>query len=152
MRIAACDPGLQGAWALADKDKVLMAETMPEHTEDIIALLKQWEVTNVYIEKPQSMPGNRAQAMLNYGIGFGIIVGVCRTLRLPVRMVRPVEWCKVIHQGTASGKAKERSKEAALNLFPYMDFRATSKSKKLHDGLIDACCIAEFGRREQLGK
>jgi crossover junction endodeoxyribonuclease RuvC len=152
-RIAGCDPGVNGGWALAEKDKVQMVEIMPAQTEEIIALLKQWEVTHVYIEKPKSMPGNRGQAMLNYGIGFGIILGVCRTLKIPVRMVHPPEWVKEICRGTKKEgtTAKERSLEAALNLFPWINFKATPRCKKYHDGLYESACIAEYGRREQLG-
>lgn len=148
MRILGIDPGIRGAFALAEKSGVVMCEVMPESTEEIISLIQNWEPTHVYIEKAQAMPKQGVSSVFSYGTGFGILIGIVKTLKLPMRLVPSREWTKSIHLGTSSGTAKERSKEAALNLFPNINFLASPRSKKLHDGLIDACCLAEFARRE----
>lgn len=168
MRVLGIDVGLRGGLSLADTQRVILAEELPEmplHTEDLVEIIKNWDVTHVYLEKAQSMPRQGVSSVFTYATGYGAIIGVVKTLKLPLRLVQPREWTREMHKGTTyveppkvDGKksktnpAKERSKEAALNLFPHMNFLVSPRSKKLHDGLIDSSLIAEFGRREQLGK
>jgi len=40
---------------------------------------------------------------------------------------------------------------AAKRLFPSVDLTATERSKKPHDGIVDALLLAEYGRRKSTG-
>jgi len=90
--------------------------------------------------------------MFNYGEGYGTIKGIVQTLGIPLRLVPPSEWTKVLHKGVSRGTAKEKSKEAAGLLFPKEDFMRSPRCKKQDEGLIDAVLITEFGVREQSGR
>jgi hypothetical protein len=101
--------------------------------------------THVYIERASTRPGLGAQSVFNYGVGYGVIQGVTATLRLPHTLVTPAAWSKMMHAGCAGGDTKSRSAEAAMRLFPGVDFRASPRSKKPHDGLTEATLIAAYG-------
>lgn len=48
---------------------------------------------------------------------------------------------------TASVWSKAASALVAQRLWPGVDWRASARCSKPHDGLTDAACIAEWGRR-----
>ncbi len=146
------DPGLKGAVAVINLSTgeatfwLLSAiiENRTTHFEDIISA---YGVQHVYIEKAQARPGQGVSSMFNYGTGYGRIIGWVEILGIKFTLVPPQTWTKELHKGTKEGTAKQRSKEAALQLFPGTDFRASQRCVTLHDGLIDALLIAEYGRR-----
>ena len=78
-------------------------------------------------------------------------------------MVQPKTWQKEIwigkeieylpkkpDQKNPSIDTKLTSKKAAMRLFPGVDFRKSDRAKIPHDGICDACCLSEFGRRKNL--
>ena len=153
MRILGIDPGKNGAVAVADAKGVQMVELMPENMATLADWLIAWEITHVYLEKPFAMPGKTSgMSMLSFGIHCGTIQGIVIAKRIPFTLIQPQTWMKKLHVGTSKGTSKERSIESALRMYPHINFMATQRSKKPHDGLCEAAHIAEFGRREQLGK
>lgn len=156
------DCGLRGAIAAVnDKGEVLSLCPMPIAGKEICphgiaqALYQIFyeEPGQVYIEKAQAMSKQGVSSMFTYGTGFGYIIGVCAAMAYPMILVPPRQWQKLMHAGAdQSADPKDRSMQVALRLFPEVDFKATSRCKKLHDGLIDAVLIADYGRRLSLGK
>ena len=150
LRVVGIDPGKTGALALATHIEVEQMEVMPEFPKSILEILKSWKPDHVFLEKAQAMPKNGAVSMFKYGVSYGEIRGLLIAMAIPFTLVPPRTWAKVMHKG-ADGKdttAKEKSKEIAHRIFPHLNFLATERSKKPHDGLIDAALIAEYGRRE----
>lgn len=55
-------------------------------------------------------------------------------------------WHKIIFAGM-DGKPKENALAFVQGHFPGHDFTKTARATKPHPGIVDAACIAEFGRR-----
>ena len=77
--------------------------------------------------------------MINYGVGYGIWIGILAALNIPYTEVHPVTWKSKIMAGM--GKEKDASIARAKQLYPTADL-----SLKKHHGRADALLIAHFGR------
>lgn len=102
---------------------------------------------HVFIEKAQTMPRQGIVSAFNYGQHFGELLGILVAFSIPHTLVPPTTWTKVMHAGCKKGKAKDRSREAVMRLFPDLDLRASNRSKNVHEGMMDAVLISEYGRR-----
>lgn len=156
MTIIGIDPGLDGAIACLT-DKGIRLYPMPTIKLDkgrqvdayqLAAALQIEALTGdrcyVILEKVHAMPKQGVTSMFNFGMSYGICLGVIGGLGLSHRLVRPQEWQASILKGYAKG-----SEEAvAKGLWPNACWLASDKCRKPHSGLIDAALIAEFGRRE----
>lgn len=96
--------------------------------------------TLVTIENVHSMPKQGVSSSFNFGMGFGIWLGVCAAMRLPLERVEPTVWKKAMH--LPAGSDKNTSVLLASRLFP-----SASLDRKKDDGRGDALLIAEFARR-----
>jgi crossover junction endodeoxyribonuclease RuvC len=123
------DPvGLSGL--LMYKDDVLIA--------DIIKLC--------VIEDVHAMPKQGVSSMFSFGRSLGIIQGVVATLGIPYQFVTPQKWKKTVLDGFPN-KDKNDAATFCNRRWPYADFRASTRSKKPHEGIVEAMCMAEYGRR-----
>lgn len=143
--IVGVDPGIGGGVAVLDGETA-RAYVMPPLTT-FAQRLREQPPEHVFIERAQAMPKQGVTSMFTYGRHFGELLGVLVALRLQHTLVRPRDWCRAMHVGTAAETPKHRSLEACERLFPHLDLRATTRSKKPHTGIVDALCIAEYGRR-----
>jgi hypothetical protein len=152
------DPGAKGAIVVINSKGILM-EMFPLEFSRFYTYLNalkrhdyDYDELIIGVEKCQAMRmGEKAQgakSMFTYGTGYGKILGSLEVLEFAYTLISPQTWSKVIHAGTLPGKAKAKSLEAAKRLYPKIDFRATPRCKKEHDGFIDARHIAEFLRRQ----
>lgn len=148
MKILAIDPGKTGALAFGDMESVHEMVVMPEDIAETIRIIKEHEPTICWLESSQSMPKQGISSAFKYGKHFGELIGALRALMIPIRMIKPTVWTKVVHKGYSGKDAKEKSKQAAYNLYPHLNFVATERSRKGHDGLIDCICIFEYAKRE----
>ena len=89
------------------------------------------------------MPKQGVRSTFTFGMGFGLVKGVVLGLRLPLVEVTPQEWKRKILKGYPKGSEDTVAKK----LWPNQSFLATERSRKPHDGIIDAALIAEYGRR-----
>lgn len=111
----------------------------------------------VIIEKVQAMPGKSSAALaaagesrqsmgatsaFNFGMGYGIWLGIIGALNIPYEQVHPATWKGKMMAGMT--KDKDASRSRALQLFPQA---AESLKLKKHHGRADALLIAEWGRR-----
>lgn len=159
MIIVGLDPGLKGAIAFVNgrKGKVFPFPTLKitksKNTIDEWALrayLKKYKIGHVFIEKVNAMPGQGVTSMFNFGMGWGLLRGICVGLNLPYTLVHPRTWKKVICKDMPP--SKEAGIIAAKRLWPGINLLPTPRSRKDSDGMADALCIAEYGRRELLGE
>lgn len=148
-----------GIGALDEEGKIHTLCTMPLSGKEIDAravskLLRRISggtPVHVFIEHAQAMPKNGAVSMFNYGVGFGMLIGVCAASSHPMTLVKPREWQKIMHLGAdASADPKDRTFQVVYRLFPSANLKATERCKKDHDGMADALLIAAYGRRHLL--
>ena len=162
MIIAGIDPGLSGAIALiktkSRKVKVCVMPTLKMtkskralDENEIRDYLIKWKVDHVFIEKVHAMPGQGVTSMFNFGAGWGCIQGICCGLYLPYTLVTPQAWKKVICAGMPKG-SKDTSIIIVKRLWPKVSLLPTPRCKKNSNGMGDALCIAEFGKRLLLGE
>lgn len=148
MNVIGIDPGQQGGIAYIT-DHHAEAVPMPLSGKEInghevAEILKTKAIELVVVEKVHSMPKQGVASTFKFGMGYGMILGVLEALKLPYRMVTPQGWKGLILAGTA------KDKDAAVNFvrraYPGIDLTPGAK-RVPHDGMADALCIAEWGRR-----
>ena len=104
----------------------------------------------VYVEKVTAMRGQGVTSMFNFGMGYGMWLGVLAALSIPYELVTPQRWKKEMLAGM--GKKKDASVVKAIQLFPeYADQLQRPKRGggvvRLH-GRGDALLLAEMNRRQ----
>ena len=142
MKIIGIDPGLSGAIAVLEDNKVLNIFDIPVMSEGkknkrqlnsalLVSLLKQNISKNeeiaVVVEQVNAMPGQGVTSMFNFGQSFGILKGICSAMQLPMYFVRPAKWKKYF--GLINSE-KDASRTRAIEMFPYFS-QHLSKKKRL---------------------
>lgn len=153
--IIGVDPGITGAIAVLNNDlqclDVQNVPTMPlgkNHTQinapSLAKYFKHWgyiagdkDVPTVYIEQVGAMPGQGVTSMFNFGMSYGLIIGIASTLEYPFILVRPNQWKK---NASLLGKPKDAARTLAQQLYPSVDL-----GLKKDVGKADALLIARFG-------
>ena len=156
------DPGLDGALAVVTSDGVRRGQRMPLKKRSGLQipdcqvigtffryLQVQGYTTLAACEEPFVKKGQGGA--LTIGRNWGILLDACYAAGVEPRIVKPIEWQKVILKGVVGDKAKDRALEYSKNKFADIDLRANPKAKEPHDGIIDALCIAEWLQLETGG-
>ena len=153
MKIIGMDPGLSGALAVLENNKVLNIFDMPVMSEgkknkrqlnsaQLVCLIKENIKTNeeviVVVEQVNAMPGQGVTSMFNFGQTFGAIKGICAALGLPIFFVRPSKWKKYFELINAS---KDSSRTKAIETYPSL---SNDLAKKKDVNKSDAILIARF--------
>ena len=130
----AIDPGVSGGIAVFGPGKPF-AYPMPDTAGDVLELLRELHQSaglenadcECVLEQVGGFVGKRqpGSAMFKFGEGFGFLKGVIQTLRIPLELVRPQDWQKVFHLGTAAGCGggkvwKNKLKAEAQRRFPHL--------------------------------
>tara|TARA_B100002051_G_C16402736_1_gene470704 strand:- start:78 stop:572 length:495 start_codon:yes stop_codon:yes gene_type:complete len=153
MKIIGIDPGLNGAIAVLQDNKVkeiFDVPVMPEgkknkrqlNSAQLVKLLKDIISDNeeivVIVENVSAMPGQGVTSMFNFGQTFGAIKGICAALGLPIFFVRPAKWKKYFDLINSS---KDASRTKAIEMYPSL---SDQLSKKKDVNKSDAILIARF--------
>ena len=153
MKIIGIDPGLSGAIAVLENNKVLNIFDMPIMSEgkknkrqlnsaQLVKLLKdnilKNEEISVVVEQVNAMPGQGVTSMFNFGQTFGAIKGVCAALGLPIFFVRPSKWKKHFELINSS---KDSSRTKAIEMYPSL---SNDLARKKDVNKSDAILIARF--------
>ena len=154
MKIIGIDPGLSGAIAILENNKVLNIFDIPVMSEGkknkrqlnsalLVNLLKEninnkEEEVVVVVEQVNAMPGQGVTSMFNFGQTFGAIKGICAALKLPIFFVRPSKWKKHFELINSS---KDASRTKAIEMYPKL---SSQLSKKKDVNKSDAILIARF--------
>ena len=153
MKIIGIDPGLSGAIAILENNKVLNMFDIPVMSEGkknkkqlnsalLVSLLKEninnKEEVAVVVEQVNAMPGQGVTSMFNFGQTFGAIKGICAALDLPIFFVRPSKWKKYFELINSS---KDASRTKAIEMYPKL---SNQLSKKKDVNKSDAILIARF--------
>jgi hypothetical protein len=94
--------------------------------------------------------------MRSMAMSFGVIYGAIRA-KFPDIAIAEIRsgnsrdsWQRSMLGKVPQGKTKEFARAKAREIWPDEDWLATPRSKKAHEGFIDAALIAEFYRRKLL--
>jgi crossover junction endodeoxyribonuclease RuvC len=149
------DNGLSGAITVLQNNKIIEMVTMPiiDSTKGkreydisaIILLFSKYPDATVVIEKSHAMPVLGVVQAFNFGRQYGIIVGIVAALKMRYHIVHARRWQKTMLADVNTKDTKQASAIVAQRLFPETNFRATERSKKIHDGLTDATLLAMYG-------
>ena len=150
-----CDPGGEGGFALLN-GRHADAIVMPMAGSDVDGgAVTRWleqaksmrdQETIMWIEKVSAMPGQGVTSMFNFGKRYGTVIGICAGLRIPVQLVTPQAWKKVVLAGT--DKSKDAAIEYVQMAYPGLSLLPTPRCRKPHDGMADAVCLAVYGSRQ----
>ncbi len=153
MKIIGIDPGLSGAIAVLENNKVIDMFDMPVMSEGkknkrqlnsafLVNLIKENinnnEEVAVIVEQVNAMPGQGVTSMFNFGQTFGAIKGVCAALELPIFFVRPSKWKKHFELINSS---KDSSRTKVIEMYPKL---SNQLSKKKDVNKSDAILIARY--------
>ena len=161
MKIIGIDPGLSGAIAVLENNKVLNIFDIPVMSEGkknkrqlnsalLVNLLKENIIDNedveIVVEQVNAMPGQGVTSMFNFGQTFGAIKGICAALELPIYFVRPSKWKKHFELINSS---KDASRTKAIEMYPKL---SNQLSKKKDVNKSDAILIAKFYSETRLNE
>ena len=153
MIVVGIDPGLSGAIAILENNKVLNIFDMPVMAEgkknkrqlnsaQLVSIIKDntkidTEIA-VVVEQVNAMPGQGVTSMFNFGQTFGAIKGVCAALELPIFFVRPSKWKKYFELINSS---KDSSRTKVIEMYPSL---SSQLARKKDVNKSDAILIARF--------
>ena len=153
MKIIGIDPGLSGAIAVLENNKVLNIFDIPVMSEGkknkrqlnsalLVNLIKEnihkEEEVAVVVEQVNAMPGQGVTSMFNFGQTFGALKGICAALELPIFFVRQKKKKKHFELINSS---KDASRTKAIEMYPKL---SNQLSKKKDVNKSDAILIARF--------
>jgi crossover junction endodeoxyribonuclease RuvC len=153
MKIIGIDPGLSGAIAIIEENKIKELFDMPVMSDGkknkrqlnsalLVKLIKDniedLENTVMVVEQVNAMPGQGVTSMFNFGQTFGAIKGICAALGLPIFLVRPAKWKKHFELINSS---KDASRTKAIEMYPSI---SEQLSKKKDVNKSDAILIARY--------
>lgn len=117
------------------------------------------------MEEVHAVFNSSAKSTFRFGSVFGFLQGIFVGKGIPYHLVQPKEWQKAIwinadmvyeSKTDCNGKTKrvvatkKCSMNAAIRLFPRIDFRKNTKCRNMDDNKVDSLLIAEFARRKNL--
>lgn len=147
------DPGKKGGICIMDlSGEVIFLEAMGENIKCFSDTMKEFKHRDAitFLEKGQVMGvGEGVVGMFNYGHHCGSLEGVLTSLDMKYELITPQAWCKVMHEGVRPmPNVKAKSKIVVQELFPDIDLKRTPRCTTIHDGMMDALLITEYGRRK----
>jgi crossover junction endodeoxyribonuclease RuvC len=152
--ICGIDPGLSGGLAFINpskpgwchvEDMPVIRVTKSRREIDVVAtatIMHLWKPTEVFIEKVGAMPKQGVSSTFTFGTGYGILLGICGGLGLPLTLVRPTTWMAKALRDMPRG-SKGASVSRATQLYPGVTLK-TERGRVL-DGRADALLIAWYG-------
>lgn len=167
------DPGKSGGLVVICDDEVVFKSIMPISGDSldikclcdlVTGLTRQYNLI-VVLEEVHSIFGSSAGSNFTFGFVCGAIEAVVVSCGIKLIKVQPKKWQKELwansdicykpkkpEQKNASVDTKASSLNCAKRLFPNVDFRKSDSARvtKDHDGIVDACLLAEYGRIKNL--
>jgi hypothetical protein len=135
------DPGQEGALAWVGMDgRLREVEDMPlmgkvVNGSMLSKLAQAYETDVAVVEQVASRPEQGRASIFNFGMNYGIVLGVLAALEIPVYHMTPTVWKKHLHLS----KDKEMSRRMAVDRWPgHVDRFALKK----HENRAEAALIA----------
>ena len=144
MFVIGIDPGITGAICFLNNGDVIDVIDMPNMTDgkknkkqvnasqifneinERIKNIKNSEKVYVVIEQVSAMPGQGVTSMFNFGQSFGVLKGICASMKLPMYLVRPTKWKKYFNLIKTE---KEASRTKVIEIFPEISSMLSKKKR-----------------------
>jgi len=161
MTYAGIDNGLDGGIVVLDEFGGIVAKAvMPTRKtgkggERIVDAMELYELFGLFPEaviaaEPAGIISAGIKAVASTAHSWGVVRAVLEIRRRRWEPIPAQRWQKVMMPGRKPGETKAAALESVRRLWPGERWLATPRSKKPHDGLIDAALIAEYARRARL--
>lgn len=151
MTFIGIDPGKNGALAAIDEtsEGVFVLHVIPfdEALYNCALLGVDEKNTRCALEKVGAMPKQGVSSTWSFAENYGFIRGLLRAHFIPHELIPPQKWKKAF--GATADKST--SIDVARRLFPEVDLKRTSNSRKDDDGMAEALLLAEYARRTMGG-
>jgi len=144
------DPGLTGAAAVLEPDGQLRTYLdLPVIRDHALAWIdgdrllstlleaKGSDTARVIIERAASRPRQGVRSAFSFGLAFGSILATVQALRLPIELVTPAQWKRVLGLPADKRAALDR----ARLLFPSADLSHARHHGRAEALLIDYWCL-----------
>ena len=163
MNFIGIDPGLQGGIAIIppeqDKIETLAMPVIPQGKKKAYnhPFLKKFfnfsQPSDFYaiLEEQHSFPQQGVVSTCSLCYGFGALKQCLVDFAIPHEVIPAKDWQKEFGISGRKGNTKAQALQICQSLFPNLNLLATERSKKPHEGIVDAVLIAEFARRRYGG-
>lgn len=145
------DPGQRGGYSVIEQDDIGRRTAFAYPWDDTFfafemcsLMQRKADGITAVVEKVGAMPHQGVRSMFNFGKSAGYIEGVLSALGIPYQLIPPATWKK---EFSLIGKDKRASIEVCHRLYPNVGLFPTERSRVCSDGMADALCMAEYGRR-----
>ncbi len=155
------DPGLKGSLsAINERGEIVLHTVMPTVGNEydlagiqsfLAELLAIDSECRAVIEKPIILVGKSSRKTTRSVYYFdGLIQAMLFCMKISFESVSAKKW-----QSTTIGNGNKDTKAASIQYvqrkYPGFSLLATERSRKPHDGIADALCMAEYARRQYVG-
>ena len=157
-----CDPGLNGGFAVISGDKISYKMAMPTisfTTKDgktkteidrngVLSFLATLPPhTHVAIEKQEAFRGQDITSSCTICRNYGALLMALTTAHMFITEVSPKMWHEffgIVSAKEGKGSTKEQAFHIVQKFYPNVDFRKSERSHIVHDGMVDATCLAVY--------
>lgn len=146
--IITIDPGLKSGIAISVETPSARPMPLAGKELDLVTLatwIQEAGLSLAVIEKVGAMPRQGVSSTFKFGMGYGGLLGVCAALQIPVELVTPQRWKRIVFAGTS--KDKDAAIAYCRRAFPGIVLIQPG-CKKPHDGMADSLCLLRFAMRE----
>ena len=161
------DPGKKGALVAVGDFGVVAQLRMPLTLGSkgdidwraVWAFMSALALRGIVLEVASIRPREGGYGGLQIGSNWGTLRGLAIATGAPLEECRPNRWRKEMNLPARPAAEKDKRKQdsiaKALGLFPALNLThnpLTNRTTKPHDGLAEAACMAEVGRRLWLAR
>lgn len=158
MNYIGIDPGLQGGIAIIYPDKI-ETSSMPTISQGKKKIYNHLALTKFFfpfegivecfaiLEEQHSFPKQGVVSTCSICYGFGALKQCLVDFAIPHEVISAKDWQKEFGISGRKGNTKAQALRVCQGLFPDLNLLATERSKKAHEGIVDAVLIAEYARR-----
>lgn len=161
------DLGKKGGIVVIQGQRIVHKEVMPFIGDEeidvnrVAGIFKKYHSSKcgayLVFERFGGFFGYNKSSAVSLGSQGGEIVATAKLVGIPFIRVMPTVWTKMMWAGIKTYKKKNGGKDskkmsllAITKIFPKEKWLATSRSKKAHDGMVDAALLAIYGQRKGL--
>jgi crossover junction endodeoxyribonuclease RuvC len=146
------DPGMNGAIAILEDEKIVQIFDMPTTEVKVgnslkkrvnpqelvseLALFKDQDIKGI-VEQVNAMPSQGVTSMFSFGRSLGVIEGVLAGCLIPYSHVTPAVWKKAL----GVNSSKDGTREMAMRIWPS---KTDLFKRKKDDGRAEAALLALY--------
>ena len=139
------DPGKKGGIGYISPDGTFAAPYSGEDLRNVCYMISASKSPAIcFVEKVHSMPKQGLASTFSFGVGYGYILGVLESFKIPYQEISPQMWKR---EYSLVNSDKSESIRMCKKLFPSVSLLPSERCRKDSDGMAEALLIAEYCRR-----